>query len=147
MTMRFPGPMKNNWLLELLFQVSISLPIQREDAFSDRWTCSFCWAFHTEYSLCVCVCDLTLHPQAFQFVYIDVLVESYVTWTTERELARRIKGGERHFLPLFSRVAGKRNCCEVPNPLWVKRCCFCRRYHLSGCLIPGAMPAGIWKLA
>ena len=50
-----PGPMKNNWLLELCFQFSISLPIQREDAFSDRWTCSFCWAF-IQNTACVCVC-------------------------------------------------------------------------------------------
>lgn len=58
------------------------------------------------------MCDLTPCPRAFQFVHIDVLVERGVTWTTERELKRRIKvGGGGHFLPLPPIVAGRWKCC------------------------------------
>lgn len=84
--------------------------------------------------------DLTPCLQAFHFVYIDVLVERGVTWTTEKELTRRIKvgrGGNSFSLPPI--IAGKWKCCG--EMLLVPQ------ISLSGCLIRGAMPARMWKLA
>lgn len=111
MTLRFLAPWKITGSGSHEFRPPISLLTQQEDSFSDRWTCSFCWAF-IQNTVGVYAFDLTPCLQAFHFVYIDVLVERGVTWTTEKELTRRIKvgrGGNSFSLPPI--IAGKWKCC------------------------------------